>query len=237
MKYIILLFFAASSLVAQDYPTIKKYNGLFMSISEQSPNLYYFLIRGETYGETAEDRIKLDDDDFTQAVKEIGDKKIHQLVARKAQLTHNCIDPLKNQKELKFLDLSNNRLITDMACKKIGESFPLLERLNLYNTSVTDKGLEYLLGLTSLRRLHLGGTDVTFDGANKFRGVMESASANDDLEITVGWGKPPLASFKKSAFLKATYQKNVDLGKLNPDFKVGVAGEAKPNKKYEDSEK
>ncbi len=53
----------------------------------------------------------------------------------------------------------------------------------------------------------------------------------------MGWGKPPLASFKKSAFLKATYQKNADSGKLNPDFKVGVAGEAKPNKKYEDSEK
>ena len=222
MKYIFLLFLTVTAANAQNLPTLQKYNGLFMPVSEATPDLYYFLIRGETYGETAENRVKLDDDDFSQAIKEIGDKKINQLVARKARLTHNSIDSIKGQKELKFLDLSNNRLITDMACKKIGENFPRLERLNLYNTSITDKGLEYLLSLTSLRTLHVGGTNVTFDGANKFRGVMESASANDDLEITMGWGEPSLASFKKSAILKATYQKNVDAGKLNANFKVDI---------------
>tara|TARA_R100000742_G_C4254066_1_gene72132 strand:- start:145 stop:828 length:684 start_codon:yes stop_codon:yes gene_type:complete len=222
MRYIFLLFLTVVAVNAQNLPTLQKYNGLFMPVSEATPDLYYFLIRGETYGETAKDRVKLDDDDFSQAVKEVGDKKIHQLVARKAALTHNSIDSFKRHKQLKFLDLSNNRLITDMACKKIGENFPRLERLNLYNTSITDKGLEYLLNLTSLRTLHVGGTNVTFDGANKFRGLMESTSANDDLEITIGWGEPSLASFKKSAILKATYQKNVDAGKLNANFKVDI---------------
>lgn len=222
MKYIFLFFLTVAAVNAQNLPTLQKYNGLFMSVSEATPDLYYFLIRGETYGETAEDRVKLDDDDFSQAIKEVGDKKIHQLIARKATLTHNSINSFKHQKQLKFLDLSNNRLITDMACKKIGENFPRLERLNLYNTSITDKGLDYLLSLTALRTLHVGGTNITFDGANKFRGLMESASANDDLEITTGWGKPSLASFKKNAILKAAYQKNVDISKLNPNFKVDI---------------
>ena len=133
------------------------------------------------------------------------------------------------------MDLSNNRLITDIACKKIAENFPRLERLNLYNTSVTSKGLDYLTGLTELRNLHLAGTSVTFDAANKFRGIMESAAGNDDLEITMGWGKPSLASFKNSAFLKANYQKNVELGKTNSNYKVNILGqEAKSNKEYKE---
>ena len=57
MKYVLLSLLATVSLSAQDYPTIKKYNGLFMPISEKSSTLYYFLIRGETYGEN--DRWKL----------------------------------------------------------------------------------------------------------------------------------------------------------------------------------
>ena len=222
MKYVLLSLLATVSLSAQDYPTIKKYNGLFMPISEKSSTLYYFLMRGETYGENAKDRVKLDDEDFSQALKETGGKKIYQLVARRARLTHNVIDSLKGQNELRLLDLSNNRLITDIACKKIAENFPRLEKLNLYNTSITDKGLCYLSGLTELKNLHLAGTNITFDAANKFRGVMESASGNDDLEITMGWGKPSLASFKNSSFLKANYQKNVELGKTNSNYKVEI---------------
>ena len=64
---------------------------------------------------------------------------------------------------------------------------------------------------------------------------MESVAGNDDLEITVGWGKPPLASFKNTAFLKATYQTNVIAGKLNPNFKAGLVGEDKgSDSSYED---
>lgn len=235
MKYITLLL-TAVSLSAQEYPTLKKYDGLFMSISRKNPDLHYFLIREEVYAEDVADRVKLNDDDFTQAIREIGDKKIHQLVARRGELTHNAIDSLKGQNELRFLNLSGNRLITDLACKKIAENFPRLERLNLYDTSITDKGLDYLIGLGSLRKLHLAGTDVTFDAANKLRGLMESVAGNNDLEITVGWGKPPLASFKNTAFLKSTYQKNTNDGKLKEGFSVKILEKEKPdpNNKYEE---
>jgi hypothetical protein len=47
---------------------------------------------------------------------------------------------------------------------------------------------------------------------------MESISGNDDLEITVGNGTPPLGSIKHGVFLKATYQKNVELGRLDPNY-------------------
>ena len=99
----------------------------------------------------------MNDDDFTQAIKEIGNKKIYQLVARKGELTHNAIDSLKGQDELRFLNLSGNRLITDLACKKIAENLPRLERLNLYATSVTDKGLDYL---TAVSYTHLRANET-----------------------------------------------------------------------------
>ena len=65
MKYIILLL-TAVSLSAQEYPTINKYDGLFMSISRENPNLYYLLMRDEVYAEDVADRVKLNDDDFIQ---------------------------------------------------------------------------------------------------------------------------------------------------------------------------
>ena len=61
MKYI-LLFAAAISLSAQEYRTIDKYDGLFMSISKVNPDLYYFLMREEVYAEDVADRVKLNDD-------------------------------------------------------------------------------------------------------------------------------------------------------------------------------
>ena len=66
--------------------------------------------------------------------------------------------------------------------------------------------------------LHLWDTQVTWAAANEFRGKMEAISGNDDLEITIGNGNTPLASFKHNEFLKATYQKNVDLGRLDPNY-------------------
>jgi hypothetical protein len=66
--------------------------------------------------------------------------------------------------------------------------------------------------------LHLWGTQVTWSAANEFRGKMEAISGNDDLEITIGNGNTPLASFKHNEFLKTTYQKNVDLGRLDPNY-------------------
>ena len=197
-----------------------KYNGLFMNTSQANPDLNYFVLRGETYGESASDRIKLNDEDFIKAVKETKGKLIYQLRVRDAMLTHNAIDALKNQPQMRMLDLSGNKLITDEACKKIAKLLPRLHILNLYNTSITDRGLEYLVHLQELKKLHVTGTKVTWNGANLFRAKMLSIGGNNDLEITTG--KQPLGSFKHNKFLKATYQTNTAAGKLNPNYKIEI---------------
>ena len=62
--------------------------------------------------------------EFEKAIKETENHRIYQLRSRGGMLTHTCIDLLKGQNELRYLDLSNNRLITDIASKKIAEYFP-----------------------------------------------------------------------------------------------------------------
>ena len=201
----------------------KKYDGFFMNVSQSNPDLNYFVLRGETYGESATDRIKLDDVDFKKAVKETAGKLIYQLRVKNAMLTHNAIDALKNQLELRMLDLSSNKLITDEACKKIANYFPRLEILNLYNTSITDTGLTYLLDCQELKTLHVTGTKVSWQGANEFRAKMLSIGGNDDLTITINKpGKPALGSIKQGEILRATYQTNTLSGNLNPNFKVNI---------------
>lgn len=201
----------------------KKYDGFFMNVSQSNPDLNYFVLRGETYGESAIDRIKLDDVDFKKAVKETAGKLIYQLRVKNAMLTHNAIDALKNQSQLRMLDLSNNKLITDEACKKIAKYFPRLHNLNLYNTNITDAGLTYLLDCQELKTLHVTGTNVSWQGANKFRAKMLSIGGNDDLEITINKpGKPALGSIKQGEILRATYQTNTLSGNLNPNFKVNI---------------
>ena len=213
------IFYAKAS--TKETSIIKRFNGLFMSISEKTPNLFYLLIRGEAI--TGKDqKIKLDDDDFIKAIQETKTNKLYQVRVKGGMLTHNAIDSLEGQNELRYLDLSNNKLITDLACKKIANYFPRLGRLNLYNTGITDKGLSYLIDLQELRMLHIGETQVSFKAANEFRGKMQSAGANEDLEITTGINKPVLGSIKHNKFLRSTYQTNVLRGKINPDYKVNI---------------
>jgi hypothetical protein len=196
----------------------EKYNGLFMQVSTATPDIYYLLLRGETFAEKPEDKVKLNDADFALAVQEAEGRQIYELSAKGGALTHKAIDSLAGQAQLRKLNLANNKTIDDEACKKIAMYLPRLRHLNLYGTSVTDNGLTYLLDLQELRSIHLFDTKVTFQGANEFRGKMEAISANDDLEVTTGHGSLRLDSFKHSALLKATYQKNVALGRLDPNW-------------------
>ena len=260
MKKLILPLLIAGSVFADDPPThgpmkvkgilhagltsdevsmTRKYNGFFMNVSKATPDLNYLLLSGETYAEKATDKIKLHDADFAKAIKQTGGRLIYELSAKGGVLTHVAIDSLHNQPQLRKLNLANNKSIDDEACKKIAMYLPRLQKLNLYGTSVTNKGLIYLLDLQELRSLHLFGTKVTWRGANEFRGKMEAISGNDDLEITTGYNNPPLASFKHNEFLKSSYQKNVNLGRLDPNYidkYPAVKADKKLAEKYEEEE-
>lgn len=229
-----------------DTPIIDKWNGLLIPTSKTNEHLHYILLPGTTMIEE-DKRIKLDDEEFERAIGEVlkvfesdtKDNFIYQVRSRGGMLTHACLDSLKGQNELRHLDLSNNKLITDYAAKKIAQYFPRLEILNLYNTGITGKGLEHLLALTELKKLHVTQTGVTWDQANMFRGKMQSISGNEDLEITSNsmgkGGRPWLPSYNLSRRLRATYQTNVIAGKLNPDYNIEILKDpAKENKKYED---
>lgn len=221
MKYILLSILLGCQPAFAETMTpssmIEKYEGLLMQVSKATPDIYYLLLRGETYAEKAEDREKLNDKDFTLVVQETEGRQIYELRATKGALSHVAIDSLHGQTELRKLNLAGNRTIDDEACKKIAAYLPRLQNLNLYGTSVSDKGLIYLLDLQDLRSLHVFDTKVTWDGANEFRAKMESISGNDDLEIT-GYASQPLGSIKHGEFLRASYQKNTESGKLKEDF-------------------
>ena len=234
MKHILLSLLIAASVNAEDM--VKKYNGLFMSVSTATPDIHYLRLEGKTYAEKPEDAEKLHNADFAKIIEETKSQSIYEISAKGGVLTHKAIDSLVGQRELRKLNLANNKTIDDEACKKIAAYLPRLQNLNLYGTSVSDEGLTYLLDLQELRTLHLFDTKVNWSAANKFRAKMETISGNDDLEITVGHGTPPLGSIKHGEFLRANYQKNTKEGKLKEDFGVKILEKEKavPNNKYDD---
>ena len=233
MKHILLSLLIAASVNAEDI--VKKYNGLFMSVSKATPDIHYLRLEGKTYAEKPEDAEMLHDADFAQIIQETKSQSLYEISAKGGVLTHNAIDSLMGQRELRKLNLARNKTIDDEACKKIAAYLPRLQNLNLYNTSVTDVGLTYLLDLQELKTLHLFNTKVTYKAANEFRGKMESISGNDDLEIT-GYRKQPLGSIKHGEFLRASYQKNTNDGKLKGGLGVKILEKEKavPNNKYDD---
>jgi len=227
MKYILLSLLIAASVNAEDM--VKKYNGVYMSVSKATPNIYYLRLQGKTYAEKPEDAEKLHDADSTECIQGEKGKSFYEISAKGGVLTHKAIDCLVGQRELRKLNLANNKTIDDEACKKISAYLPRLRNLNLYGTSVSDKGLTYLLDLQELRTLHLFDTKVSWNAANKFRAKMQSISGNDDLEVTIGHGAPPLGSIKHGEILRASYQKNTEAGKLNIEKEKAAS-----NNKYEE---
>ena len=233
MKYILLSLLIAASVNAEDI--VKKYNGLFMSVSKATPDIHYLRLEGKTYAEKPEDAEMLHDADFAQIIQETKSQSLYEISAKGGVLTHNAIDSLMGQRELRKLNLARNKTIDDEACKKIAAYLPRLQNLNLYNTSVTDVGLTYLLDLQELKTLHLFNTKVTWDAANEFRGKMEAISGNDDLEVT-GYANKALGSIKHGKFLKTSYQKNTEDGKLKENSSVKILENEKPvpNNRYDD---
>jgi len=107
---------------------------------------------------------------------------------------------------------------TDEGIKKIVAFCPQLVYLNVWGiTKITDKSLIHLRDLWTLENLYLFGTSVTWDAANKHRGIMQAMAAQESLTITMSSKHPTLYAFSNEAHWKATYQKNVELGRIDPN--------------------
>ena len=201
--------------------TLEKFDALVMGI-HQGSDQYFVNIPSKTFAEKESEQIHLNDEHFIKAMSELYGKKIYQLRVRKSQITDSGLDVLAKFPTIKKLELSNS-MITDEGIKKIVSFCPNLERLNIWGCSkVTDKALIHLRDLWKLDRIHAFGTSITWDAANKHRGIMQSMAANESLTIHLGGSKPTLYAFKLEDLWKQTYQTNTYQGKLNPKYKIEI---------------
>ena len=215
MKHIILSLLVATSVVAEE-STLEKFGALVIRIHQGTENLFVN-IPAHTWAETEEQREYLDDGYFVKAMKELHGKPVHRIQMRKSRVTDSGLDALAQFPHLKKLEISNSK-ITDEGVKKIVAFCPQLVYLNVWGiTNITDKSLIHLRDLWTLENLYLFGTSVTWDAANKHRGIMQSMAAQEDLTIYLGSKKPTLYAFSNEEHWKATYQKNVALGKIDPN--------------------
>ena len=233
-KYILSLL-VATSVVAEE-STLEKFGALVQGLHQGTEDLFVN-INSHTWAETKEQREYLDDGYFVKAMKELHGEPVCRLQMRKSRVTDSGLDALAQFPKLKRLEISNSK-ITDEGIKKIEMYCPQLEYLNVWGvTNITDKSLIHLRDLWTLKDLYLFGTSVTWDAANKHRGIMQAMAANEDLTIYLGNNKPTLYAFSDEEHWKATYQKNVALGIIDPNHvdKYPQSEAAVVNeKKYED---
>ena len=238
MKHIILSLLVATSVVAEE-STLEKFGALVIRLHQGTESLFVG-INSHTWAETEEKRDYLNDGYFIKAMKELHGKPVRRLQMRKSRITDSGLDALAQFPRLKKLEISNSK-ITDEGIKKIVMYCPQLEYLNVWGvTNVTDKGLIHLRDLWTLKNLHLFGTSVTWDAANKHRGIMEAMAANEDLTIYLGSKKPTLYAFSNEEHWKATYQKNVEIGIIDKAEVLEKHGQVATNniatnKKYEET--
>ena len=216
-----LILLALSSTVIAEQSTLDKFNALVMN-TYQGSDEYFVNIPSKTFAEDKGKQEYFNDMYFVKAMNELHKKKIYQLRLRKSQVGDSSLNVLAKFPTIKELELSNSN-ITDNGIKKIVEFCPQLKRLNIWGCSnVTDKSLIHLRGLWKLEKLHLSGTKVTWQAANKYRGIMQSMAANENLSIHVDRNRPTLYAFKMEELWKDTYQTNTYKGKLNPKFKINT---------------
>ena len=218
--------------------TLTKFGALVMPTHQGTERLFVN-INSHTWAESEEKREYLNNSYFIKAMKELRGKKIYKLQIRKSIVGDSGLDVLAQFPMIKKLDISNSK-ITDDGIKKIVAFCPQLVYLNVWGvTNITDQSLIYLRDLWSLEDLYLHGTQITFDAANKHRGIMQAMGAQENLTINVGDNRPTLYAFKDEELWKRTYQKNVEIGIVDETEvlkKHGqvVTNEAEYNKKYED---
>ena len=236
MKHIILSLLVATSVVAEE-STLEKFGALVIRIHQGTENLFVN-IPAHTWAETEEQREYLDDGYFVKAMKELQGKPVHRLQMLKSRITNSGLDALAQFPNLKKLEISSSK-ITDEGVRKIVAFCPQLVYLNVWGiTNITDKSLIHLRDLWTLKDLYLFGTSVTWDAANKHRGVMQAMAAQEDLTVYLGSTHPTLYAFSNEEHWKATYQNNVALGKIDPnhvDKYPPVEAEVDPDKEYEET--
>lgn len=84
------------------------------------------------------------------------------------QITDDTFQKLKGLQKVSELDLSKSS-ISDDQMDKLNEVIPLILKLDLSNTAVTEAGLEKLTKLNFCFKLILTGSKVTPAGAERFR--------------------------------------------------------------------
>ncbi len=81
-----------------------------------------------------------------------------------------CFAAIKRFTDLEILSLFQTK-VTDVGLEHL-KGLTNLQRLYLNNTRVTDAGLEHLKGLTDLQRLDLMNTNVTDEGIKKLQQAL-----------------------------------------------------------------
>ena len=236
MIRLILLFVAVTVTVVAEESTLEKFGALVIQLHQGTEDLLVN-IPAHTWAEAEEKREYLDDGYFVKAMKELHGKPVRRIQMRKSRITDSGLDALAQFPNLKKLEISNSK-ITDEGIKKIVMYCPQIEYLNVWGiTNITDKSLIHLRDLWTLENLYLFGTSVTWDAANKHRGIMQSMAAQEDLTIYLGSKHPTLYAFDNEEHWKATYQKNVALGKIDPNHvdKYPPVKAELPDKEYEET--
>jgi len=100
-----------------------------------------------------------------------GCKNLRELIIPASMLSDDGVAALAKLPRLEALDLSENPRLTDKAVATIA-GLERIERLYLGKTGLTDKGLMELKPLEGLRELHVAGTKVTANAAEKFADEM-----------------------------------------------------------------
>ena len=196
--------------------TLEKFGALVIRIHQGTESLFVN-IPAHTWAETEEQREYLDDGYFVKAMKELHGKPVRRIQMRKSRITDSGLDALAQFPNLKKLEISSSK-ITDEGVRKIVAFCPRLVYLNVWGvTNITDQSLIHLRDLWTLESLYLFGTSVTWDAANKHRGIMQAMAAQENLTITISSKHPTLYAFSNEEHWKATYQKNVELGRIDPN--------------------
>ena len=111
------------------------------------------------------------------------------------QVLGQLVEDLKPVKALRYLDLVENRNITNEGLAKL-KNLPQLTALNLSSCSITSSGMKHLQELVNLNRLHLSYCNKLNDPALKTFEAMR-ALTYVDLQGCLGFTKGGLARIRR----------------------------------------